>query len=816
MVTVYFRVPMLHFFGFYEPDGYYHFSVIRSAVLHNFVIPHYLSISGWPGDTRVSEPFGLYWITLVPYALLQFSGVSYYTVMRLIPVLFGIFDVIGSYFLSRYLSKDKFFGLLVMLFVAVSMGNAARTSALIYRGDSFVTAFLIITLVFAIEIFRSESRNRKIACALISGFFLSVCDFVWNGGSFATAVYVFAFALIVLLGFTFDRKKLVGNSKYLLGALFVFYLLVQLYLYAGNVYGVPAFAGQYFFLLFAAMIVGWLAASVMLGEGPLKLPERHGRKMLQFTDTTYKRFAIAAVFILIAIAVIYFVIPGFVYQIFVGNGFETNGSSFWGTVQELQPPTPQFIFASFNLQTFLSPMSLMVLASTYAPSLVDAFWVLSLLAFVPYFFMQIYDSRGFNAGKARFVFDFDAGLLVLASFFALTAYLQMHAIRFNSLLSVPLSIFAAYTLYWIVTFLKNHKDNLFSTGILRNRGVPGTAAVLVLLSSVVAAVALSYVMGIVYGAFVTVLALAYVVAARYAKDRRTLYLVSLALVVAFAVLLTYIASVYIVGLFPADNINPQFISALAWMKNNTPSNSVVLTLWPDGSVVEGVANLTSVTDSVGSQNASKGQPFANWLFNSSPDPQFLTSSINGRPDYLVVRTTWLLETQGIYTESNITAPSSYYGYDQFMGLDERVNSTTQLFKFYGGNLTEVTELQKVNGTQSVSSYLLIDNTTASPFEYVYFYDENNGNFSVVRQTAFNRTNNQSFLIVYSSVPSPSLYVNITNAYLLSTGLADSNMAKFLFLCNDYACVWNNNYASLRMVYVNPDTKIFRIIYNDTA
>lgn len=59
-------------------------------------------------------------------------------------------------------------------------------------------------------------------------------------------------------------------------------------------------------------------------------------------------------------------------------------------------------------------------------------------------------------------------------------------------------------------------------------------------------------------------------------------------------------------------------------------------------------------------------------------------------------------------------------------------------------------------------------------------------------------------------------MSITNAYLLSTGLAESNMAKFLFLCNDYACTWDSNYASLRMACVNPDSKIFRIIYNGSA
>lgn len=399
-ITIYFRIPMLHYFGFYEPDGYYHLSVIRSAVLDHFTIPKYLGLSGWPASTPVSEPFGLYWVTLIPYALLQFFGVSYYTVMRLIPVLFGIFDVIGAYFLSRYLSKDKLFGLLVMLFVALNMGNAARTSALIYRGDSFVTAFAIVSLIFAIEIFRTESRDRKIACALASGLFLALCDLVFNGGSFVTAAYIFAFALVVLLGFTFDRKKLVSDGKYLLGALLVSYLFIQLFVFTGNITGEPPFAGANFFLLFFAMVVGWLAASVLMGEGPIRLPEKHGRTVSSLTDTPYKRFAIAAGFILLAVLVIYLVIPGLVYNIFVSNGFETNGNSFTGTIQELQPPTPAFIFASFSLQTYLSPMSLLVLASTYYPALVYLFWGLALLLSLVYFFMRIYDSKDF-AGEGR-------------------------------------------------------------------------------------------------------------------------------------------------------------------------------------------------------------------------------------------------------------------------------------------------------------------------------------------------------------------------------------------------------------------------------
>jgi len=41
IVTIYFRIPMLKYFGFYEPDGFYHFSVIRAAVNDGFIIQKY-------------------------------------------------------------------------------------------------------------------------------------------------------------------------------------------------------------------------------------------------------------------------------------------------------------------------------------------------------------------------------------------------------------------------------------------------------------------------------------------------------------------------------------------------------------------------------------------------------------------------------------------------------------------------------------------------------------------------------------------------------------------------------------------------------
>jgi asparagine N-glycosylation enzyme membrane subunit Stt3 len=744
-VLIYYRAPMLDFYGFYEPDGYFHFSMIRAAVDNGFTIPQYLSISGWPyyaPRPPHHEPFGLYWVTLIPYMFLQYAGINYYTVMRLIPMFFGILDAIGAYLLARYLSKDRLFGLLVMLFVALNMGNAARTSALIYRGDSFVTAFFIFALICTAEMFRSTDKRKKIMFMLASGFLLSLCNLVWSGAAFATAIYIFSFILILVLGYTFKKKEMVHETKYMLGALLFWSLLVSIYKATEFIVSTEAFTGVNFFLLYAMMIVGWYLTEYISDNEKVHIP---------YAETSYGRFGISIAVIFIAFLIIYMIIPSFVSDIFLTSGFLPVGS-FATTIQELQPPNYPFLFASFGLQNFANPMSIIMILATYASNLNLLFWLLLLISLIPYFYMHVEkDGEGILSGNVKFHFEFDENLLILISYFALTAYLQMSAIRFNSLLSIPVSIISAFTIYWFMCLTKKYK---------------------------------------------------------YA------YYASYLLMVLLIVYMMKVDSTYTSGLSPADQINPLFLQAMSWLKSNSASNSVVLTLWPDGSVVEGVANRTSITDSVGSQHASAANPFAAWLYNSSPDPGFLLSNISGKPDYLVVRGSWMYETGGIFTESGINVSSSSFGYNPFSSLDEKVNQSVRLFQFFGSNLEEDTVITNRSGNQTVASYLKLQNGI-QPFEYVDFYNEITGDFSIIKQTAFNVTNNQTFLIVYSTIPAQNLYVNITSAYMLNTQLADSNMIKFLFHCNNQFCLWNNNFANMQLVYINPDTRIFKIIYNES-
>ncbi len=878
IVGVYFRTSMLQYYGFYEPDGFYHYSVIRAAVNHGFVIPHTLSISGWPGHTPVLEPFGLYWTTLLPYFFLRFVGVSYYTIERNIAWVFGLLDILGAYLLSRYLSKDKLFGILVMFFMALSGGDQARTSALIYRGDSFITIFLILALVALVEIYRSKSAGRKLAFAMLAAISLALSNFVWNGAPFATVVYIVSLGAVVLFAFAFDRKELIEDSKYVVLSLFIWFLMVSALILNGNMAVPQTFTGLQFFLLYLPFLLFWAIAYMLT---------RYRQQFFQLVDRWYKRLAILAIYTIVAVIVIVVVFSSFIYAVFVGNGFITTAgshsqSNFSQTIQELQPPTPSFLYASFANSIYASPSMIILLAASYVAGHVNLFYVFAVLLLGIYLFMRVYDSGGFFSGNARIRFDFDAALLALISYYAITIYLQMHAIRFNSLISVPVAIFSAYTLYWLVAYIKQ-----------QGRSVPGAMAAVLLALVIAGSVAIqidaitsptsaSWNVPILFGVGAFVLLIF-----SYAAGSKNLKLAAWALVLAFSIAFIYMQTkplasdlalfwmlipasvvlvgicvaglllaylkgmelwwlpfvwififallyynvIYTAGLVQADGINPLFFQALNWMKNNTPSNSVVLTLWPDGSVVEGVANRTSVTDSVGSQNYTKADPFAAWLFNSSPDPRFLTGPINGKPNYLLVRNTWMEETSGILTEAQakVNYNPSNFTYVQFLSFSENTTANAVNIKFESGPQgTEIAVgslvIQNLNGTRGIGALLAVFNQTTgremgiNQFRQVIFYNQTSGQMQVINQTAIPNISQTSYslLMMYSGIPRQGAPVNITQAYAVNNGLANSNMFKFLFLCSTAQCPWDNKIATLQLVYQNADSKIFKINYNQSS
>ena len=110
----------------------------------------------------------------------------------------------------------------------------------------------------------------------------------------------------------------------------------------------------------------------------------------------------------------------------------------------------------------------------------------------------------------------------------------------------------------------------------------------------------------------------------------------------------------------ADGINPQFMSALSWIRNNTPSNSTFVTLWPDGSLVEGWSNRITHSDSM---QAGIDLGFMRWLWEPAGN---LTWLYNVSPDYLLVRKYW------VYGFGNESHPDMY---NELLGIRIQANIT---------------------------------------------------------------------------------------------------------------------------------------------
>ena len=536
LIGVYLRIQLLQYNGFFEPDGFYHFAVIKAAINNNFQIPNYLGLSGSPIHTKITEPYGLYLVTIIPYYFLRFFGFSYYDIYRVIPVLFGILDVIGAYYLSRFISKNKLFGLLVMLFVAVSLGNVSKTMALVYRGDGFVSIFLIVSLIFVLKIFEEKSIYKKIIYALLSGIFLSLCSLVWNGASFAILIYIIMILVISGISYIVKKDELFKNTLYVVFSLFTWFLLVSIYqIYSFIKSSNQALLGSSFILIYLITISFYLILYLI-------------NYFNIFKNNKARALFVATIIIVGSIFILIF-LQSLVNRIFVYNGF-TQTNPLFKSIQELLPPTYNFAIVSFGITMFFTPMSWFITLGMIFQNYGTVFWLISILGFIPFLLMKINKDGSWFDSEVEIKENITSQILVLASYFAITSYLTISGSRFSSLFSIPLAIFSAYGLYWIISSISN-KNRQKSSESSRN------------------------------------------------------YIITPFIFLIFLLIIIIAMSFAYVKASPSDGITNQTLTGMNWISKNTPNNSIFLTFWTEGSLIEGWGNRTSVIDSVGSQNATK-------------------------------------------------------------------------------------------------------------------------------------------------------------------------------------------------------------------
>ncbi len=781
VLGVFLRTGLLRFQGFFEPDGFFHYSIIEQILANHLSAPLHSALSGFPSHNLVTEPLGLYYTAIIPYLLLG-KSLSILNVMRLIPILFGILDAIGAFFLVMYLFRNRVLGLIAMFMVAVSSGDIARTGALVYRGDGFVTIFMIISLIFLIKAFRDKDVRKTIAFGAGSAIVIGIGTAVWAGAPFMIFVYMLAVVLVSLYGFIMADAQMLRSSIVVALSLPIEYLIQHVWIYLEVIKGGgEAMSSPHFFLFYIPLLAATVLAFLMV---------QRRERLPSLMMNSRRRIETGLAIILIGFVLVMVIGGSYIYNIASGGGLVIAGNTLTKSIQELQPPTLGFIWGSFGFQLPLAVLGVILFLFASAEMLPAADSIL-------------------RTGRRSIGIGMSIPFLILLSYLILTGYLQANAIRFNSLVAVPIAIFAAYAVYalWRIFEKRYGKIGMIGAALV------ALPVAVYMFGSLFAILLGKLNFGIYFDmvpALVIAVIFALIASARdFGKGKLVLclYIGIIALILSYSVVFAY---VQMISSGQADGINPSFLSAMGWLRSNTPSNATVLAVWPDGSVIEGWAHRQSSTDSVNGQNPILIKGFANFILNDTPDTSYLTNTTH-RPEYFVVRYYWLNEYGGLLLETGMNSTSGYVIY-QFQGASVASSTATNSISYYfvGNGLYNATmNIANSNGIVNVNSS--IHNSTVDvPIAHTILYNENYSSYQEYNYTRGRAYNGTLFISFYIN---PSGRSTITQAYMMGGSLAQSNMVKFLFLCGAASCSYGNGAVRMKLVYQNSDTRIFKLNYS---
>ena len=727
VINIWLRTGLLQYQGLFEPDGFFYYTAIKQAIANGFVVSKTVNLSGYPLHNGFNEAPGLPYFTLLPFFFLRFAGIDVYTVMRLVPILFGVLEAALAYYLAQHLTKSKVLGLLAMFFVSASSGNIARTAGGVYRGDTFISFFVIAMLIFMLKALETDNESHMYIYAVAAAVVTAIGPVTWNGGVLTFAIYLVASIFIGLYGFLAYDKQLIDRMVVLMAALFLALLLNNLFIYLG--FANPnIMQGGYFMVIFVPLLAGVAAAKALLS----------GSVLPGLASTLKNRVVFILAFGILAVVLAYALFGPLLIGAVTDQGSVSPINRIAATTQELQKPSLSFLISSFGVQLALGPIGVLVFL---------------LLA-----------HRGASGRTRRLLakvlwLNANAAFAAVLGYLLFTSYLQASAIRFNALLSIPLALFSAYAVYGLGKLVKDENW----------------------------AIALG----------------------RLPLIR--IFYIFLGVATAMLVLQVGYTAIQSFNSGQADGLNPYFLQAMTWLSNNTASNATVLALWPDGSVVEGWGNRTSFMDSVGGENTTRTTQFANFLGNTSDDPQYLIDSAH-MPQYMVVRDFWFQELGGLLAEGNSIELQNLTSYGYSPLQEERVagNVSNQLYVF-GNPLYRVEMVIEIaqNGTQKIAALMGAQNRTSMyQMGHVIFLNSTSGTYSMINTTAPGALNYTLFISYLGR--------NITAATLLAPRLPQSNLFKMLVECGPAECAYNNSQVGLETVFVNPDTKIFKVVYHNAS
>lgn len=136
------------------------------------------------------------------------------------------------------------------------------------------------------------------------------------------------------------------------------------------------------------------------------------------------------------------------------------------------------------------------------------------------------------------------------------------------------------------------------------------------------------------------------------------------------------------------------------------------------------------------------------------------------------------------------------------------NSTIYSFFKTGTPSYEIKALvnSTAGGNFTVQAYISSDGASYYLIRGVLFYNGETGQYRFVGPPDGEKPqiNYTLFMVAQNN--------SIVNAQLLGSNLANTNLFKLMYLCNQYQCAFGSKNLTLSLVYENPDSRIYKINY----
>jgi dolichyl-diphosphooligosaccharide--protein glycosyltransferase len=379
-------------------DPFHHYAIAK-YIIESGGFPGVWPLSLHPEGARITEPMGLYYVSVVLYRLLSPAGVSFFEAYKLSTPLFGALTLIPAFLIARHVFGSRN-ALMSLAALAVVPAFIYRTAAGYYRGDVFSVFFMVFGFYFFLTSLDGEIKKRLLR-AVLAGVSLGGMGIVWNGFLFGFVVisgFVMVYSVVCYLRDRDPREVLMSYAIAAgLGIAIIKYsILLQPH--------AQAFINDLMRFIYPGTLL--FAGFLFLMGRVVSLPRPR------------RVYLLGAIGVASAAAMVS-VSPGFLGRLMTGYGLVIPTEALFASITELIPPSQEAVWRSFYLVSVL---------------------------FVPGFLVLLRDVRKTWDKERVFML-----IWVIASLYMLSA-----AVRYTFLAAVPITMVSIVFLFEIrkIDFLR--------------------------------------------------------------------------------------------------------------------------------------------------------------------------------------------------------------------------------------------------------------------------------------------------------------------------------------------------------------------------